>query len=120
MSMIYYGYRKCSTCRAALQWLAENGIAVEQKEIRDTPPTPPELARALHLLGGDRKKLLNTAGAEYRAMGLKDTIDSLSDDALFELIQQNGNLCKRPFLLDETTDIALTGFNRELWSQTLQ
>jgi arsenate reductase len=118
--MNYYGYRKCSTCRSALQWLEENGIVVEQKEIRDTPPSPAELSVALRLLGGDRKKLLNTAGAEYRAMGLKDTIDSLSDDALFELIQQNGNLCKRPFLLDETARIALTGFHRELWRKTLQ
>ena len=84
--MKYYGYRNCSTCRTALQWLKENDITVEQKEIRETPPKPAELAAALRLLGGDRKKLLNTAGAEYRSMGLKDAIDTLSDDDIFALI----------------------------------
>ena len=117
--MIYYGYRKCSTCRESLKWLAEKGISVVVREIRDTPPTPAELAVALRLLNGDRKKLLNTAGVEYRAMGLKDTIDSLSDAEIFSLIQQNGNLCKRPFLLDESSHIALTGFDREQWHAAL-
>jgi arsenate reductase len=118
-SMIYYGYRKCSTCRDALKWLEQRGIVVEIREIRETPPSPGELATALRLLGGDRKKLLNTAGAEYRSMGLKDKIDTLSDEALFALIQQNGNLCKRPFLLDEASGIALTGFQAESWQQAL-
>lgn len=117
--MKYYGYRNCSTCRAALQWLKENGITVEQREIRETPPTPSELAAALRLLGGDRKKILNTSGAEYRAMGLKDTIDTLSDNEIFTLIQKNGNLCKRPFLFDESANIILTGFNREQWGVLL-
>ena len=117
--MKYYGYRNCSTCRSALQWLKEHGITVEQKGIRETPPTLSELAAALRLLGGDRKKLLNTSGVEYRAMGLKDTIDTLSDDDIFELIQQNGNLCKRPFLFDESTNTVLTGFNREQWGLLL-
>lgn len=118
--MIYYGYRKCSTCRDALKWLEQRGIAVEIREIRETPPSPCELATALRLLGGDRKKLLNTAGAEYRSMGLKDRIDTLSDEALFALIQQNGNLCKRPFLIDETSGTALTGFQAEQWQQALE
>jgi arsenate reductase len=117
--MIYYGYRKCSTCREAMKWLEQRGIPVEVREIRETPPSPRELAAALRLLGGDRKKLLNTAGAEYRSMGLKDQIGTLSDEALFALIQQNGNLCKRPFLLDETSGIALTGFHAEQWQQAL-
>lgn len=117
--MNYYGYRNCSTCRAALKWLEENGITVEKKEIRDTPPTPAELALALRLFGGDRKRLLNTAGAEYRALNLKETIDTMSDDDLFALIQQNGNLCKRPFLLDASANIALTGFKQEQWLTAL-
>jgi arsenate reductase len=117
--MIYYGYRKCSTCREAMKWLEQRGIPVEVREIRETPPSPRELAAALRLLGGDRKKLLNIAGAEYRAMGLKDQIATLSDESLFALIQQNGNLCKRPFLIDETHGIALTGFHAGQWQQAL-
>lgn len=117
--MIYYGYRKCSTCRAALQWLADHQISVVAREIRETPPTVTELAMALKWLGGDRKKLLNTGGAEYRAMGLKERMGSLSDAELFALIQQNGNLCKRPFLFAESAAIVLTGFDQEHWHKAL-
>jgi arsenate reductase-like glutaredoxin family protein len=102
-----------------MKWLGQRGISVEVREIRETPPSSHELAVALRLLGGDRKKLLNIAGAEYRSMGLKDQIDTLSDEALFALIQQNGNLCKRPFLIDEASGVALTGFRVEQWEQAL-
>ena len=117
--MIYYGYRKCSTCRDALKWLQQHGIEVEQREIRETPPTPAELASALRIFGGDRKKLLNLSGAEYRAMGLKDRLDAMTDEQVFALIQENGNLCKRPFLIDEKNGIALTGFRIEEWQKLL-
>lgn len=118
--MIYYGYRKCSTCRDALKWLQQHGIHVEQREIRETPPSSRELAAALRILGGDRKKLLNISGAEYRAMGLKDRLGEMTDEEVFALIQENGNLCKRPFLLDEKRSIALTGFRMEDWQKLLE
>lgn len=117
--MIYYGYSKCSTCRQALQWLTKKGIAVEIREIRETPPSPEELALALRLLGGERKKLLNVSGVEYRSMGLKDRLAALSDNAMFALLQEQGNLCKRPFLIDAKAGLVLTGFQREEWERLL-
>ena len=47
-----YVYQKCSTCRDALKWLDQNGIAHEVKAIRDTPPTLAELKVALTARGG--------------------------------------------------------------------
>lgn len=116
--MIYYGYSKCSTCRKATQWLADHGIKAELREIRETPPTLAELQFALEL-SGDIKKLLNTAGAEYREMGLKDQIDAMQAGEVFQLIQQHGNLCKRPFLIDQQQGIALTGFSESAWAKAL-
>jgi arsenate reductase-like glutaredoxin family protein len=52
-------------------------------------------------------------------MGLKDQLASLSADEVFALIQENGNLCKRPFLIDQANGIALTGFKADEWSQAL-
>lgn len=117
--MIYYGYRNCSTCRKALAWLRQLGIEVEIREIRETPPSPGELAYALQMLQGDRKRLLNVAGAEYRSMGLKNRIDALHDDELFAMIQSCGNLCKRPLLIDEALGKVLVGFDPELWQRSL-
>ena len=117
--MIFYGYRSCSTCRDALKFLRLCGVEFVQKEIRETPPSPTELALALRLLGGERKKLFNTSGAEFRAMGLKDQIDSSDDASLIALIQQQGNLCKRPFLIEQNRGIVLVGFHEATWREVL-
>jgi arsenate reductase len=119
LEMVFYGYQKCSTCRQAQQFLRELGWEVPMIPIRETPPSVCELRAALVLLGGDVKSLLNTAGAEFRAMGLKEKPSSMSEEEIFALVQEQGNLCKRPFLLDEEKGIALTGFRREEWQKLL-
>jgi arsenate reductase len=112
-----YVYQKCSTCRDALKWLNEHGIAHEVKAIRETPPSPAELKTALKLHGGDIRKLFNTSGMDYRALGMKDKLPAMSEDDAIELLSQNGNLVKRPFVLGK--DIALVGFKPETWKKTL-
>lgn len=111
-------YQKCSTCRDAIKWLQAHGIAAEMIDIRSNPPSVSELHYAWEKRG-DVKLLLNTSGAEYRAMGLKDRINTMAVDELFALIQEHGNLCKRPFLIDPSLGIALTGFQPEVWESTL-
>jgi len=113
-----YIYAKCSTCRDAMRWLEEQGIAVEVLPIRETPPNPEELAYALQELG-DIRKLLNTSGMDYRAMGLKETLDGMTAAEVFDLIQMNGNLCKRPFLIDQSKGVMLCGFRVEQWQVRL-
>lgn len=117
--MKFYAYRKCSTCRDAAKWLASRSVKVEALEIRETPPTLEELGFALKQLG-DIRKLLNTSGAEYRAMGLKERLEQLSSKDVFRLIQENGNLCKRPFLIDAEKGLVLTGFKADEWERALQ
>jgi arsenate reductase len=113
-----YSYKNCSTCRDALKWLAKNSISCEVVEIRETPPSVIELAFA-YQHSGDIKKLLNTSGQDYREMGLKDRLDALKNDEVFALIQKNGNLCKRPFLIDTDAGISLTGFHQDQWQNQL-
>ncbi len=115
--LTFYGYSKCSTCRDALKWLDARGIAYQSKEIRETPPSHEELTTALAALNGDRRKLFNTSGMDYRALGLKDKLDQKSDAEALALLQSNGNLVKRPFLIGP--DVVLTGFNPQLWEKTL-
>lgn len=112
-----YVYRKCSTCRDALKWLDARGIPYEEKAIRETPPSQAELRAALTMTGGDVRKLFNTSGIDYRALGLKDKLSSMPQDEALALLSQNGNLVKRPFLIGP--HIALTGFKPELWEKSL-
>lgn len=112
-----YVYQKCSTCRDALKWLDEKGIAHQVKMIRETPPTPTELKTALDAFGGGLRKIFNTSGMDYRALGLKDQLPTMSECAAFELLSKNGNLVKRPFLIGEGK--VLVGFKVDQWEKAL-
>ncbi len=113
-----YCYQKCSTCREALKWLDGRGLAYQVKAIRETPPTPAEFATALKAAGGDLRKIFNTSGMDYRALGLKDQLPSMSETAAFELLSKNGNLVKRPFLIGD--DKVLVGFKEAVWENALR
>lgn len=112
-----YVYQKCSTCRDALKWLDALGIAHQVKAIRETPPTRDELKVALTAYGGDLRKIFNTSGMDYRALGLKDQMEGLSESAAFDLLSNNGNLIKRPFLIGDGK--ALVGFKEAAWTKAL-
>jgi arsenate reductase len=113
-----YVYQKCSTCRDALKWLDQNGIAREVKAIRETPPTVAELKVALAALGGDLRKLFNTSGVDYRELGMKDKLPEMSEAAALDLLSKNGNLVKRPFLIEGKK--VLVGFKEEEWREALE
>jgi len=112
-----YCYQNCSTCREALRWLAEHGIAHTVKAIRETPPSVAELRSALEAFGGDLRRLFNTSGLDYRALGLKDQLPTMTEAVAFELLSHNGNLVKRPFLIGEGK--VLIGFKRAEWEKLL-
>ena len=112
-----YVYDKCSTCRNAVKWLEERGIEHETRPIRETPPSERELRTMLGHLGGELRKLFNTSGMDYRAMGLKDQLPDLSEKEAFALLRGNGILVKRPFLLGE--GVGLVGFREKQWDEAL-
>jgi len=65
----------------------------------------------------DKKKFVNTNGKKYKELGLKDRIDSMSDNELFELISTDGMLVKRPLLVAD--DFVLIGFKKAEWEAKL-
>jgi len=108
-----YLHETCSTCRNASQWLNHAGIEYKAVSIRQTPPTKTELKRALKHLGGNLRKLFNTSGMDYRALGLKDKLPLMSEQEAIDLLHGNGMLVKRPFLIDDQG--VLTGFKPADW-----
>lgn len=110
-----YVYAKCSTCRNALQWLKQHSIPHEIHPIRETPPNKSELQRALDQHDGQLRRIFNTSGMDYRAMGLKDRLPGMSKDEALELLHGNGNLVKRPLLLGK--DFVLVGFKQKFWAE---
>jgi arsenate reductase (glutaredoxin) len=114
---IIYIYQNCSTCRDALKWLTANGIEHVSKPIRETPPSVAELSTALKVHSGNLRKLFNTSGMDYRALGLKDQLPEMSEKAALDLLSGHGNLVKRPFLI--RGNLVLQGFKEEVWASAL-
>lgn len=115
--MIVYVYGKCSTCKAALHFLKEQGIAYTAKEITKEPPSITELKRMLKYQNGNLKKIFNTSGLLYKEMQLKEKLENMPTDKALELLNQHGMLVKRPFLLGK--DFGLLGFDETEWSKKI-
>lgn len=114
MSFKIYEYRNCGTCRKATKYLDSKKVKYTAIPIRETPPTKTELKKMLKFYDGDSKRLFNTSGGDYRELGLKDKLGSMSIDEQLTLLSTNGNLVKRPFLLGD--DFGLVGFKEEEWN----
>jgi arsenate reductase len=114
---LLYTYKSCDACRKAVKWLAARGVPVDEKPIRETPPGLAELRAMLDHLGGERRRLCNTAGADYRAEKLGERLDALPESEFLALLAANGNLIKRPFLLRAAPPLGLVGFDAARWAE---
>jgi arsenate reductase len=115
--MKFYGYQGCSTCKNALKWLKARGINFQEIPIRETPPTLSELTAMLKAQEDQLRPLFNTAGQDYRALGMKDKLPQMTAEDALKLLSQTGNLVKRPFVIDEAKSIYLLGFHESTWSK---
>ncbi len=116
MSLRVYAYEKCDTCRKALRFLRDRGIAFELLPIREQPPTKTELRAVLKQIG-QLRRLFNTSGGDYRAMSLGEKLPRMSEDEAITLLASHGNLVKRPFVIGENW--GTTGFNEADWKEKL-
>ncbi len=112
-----YILKTCDSCRKATKWLTENHIPYKEIAIREQPPSLADLKRALANLDGDTRKLFNTSGQDYRSLNLKEKISTLSNAQALDLLANNGNLIKRPFLISKSK--TLVGFQPETWKKSL-
>lgn len=114
-----YQYSGCSTCRNAIKWLKQHAIPFEEIAIREVPPSLADLRAMLAAQDGDLRKLFNVSGLDYRSLGLKDKLPTLSTDAALKLLAENGNLVKRPFAIDMKKKVHLIGFKEPEWQSAL-
>jgi arsenate reductase len=115
--VVVYTYSGCSTCRDAVGWLREHGVAFEERPIYDRPPTIAELKRMLGHVGSDLRRLFNTSGLEYRRLELKAKLPAMSEAEALRLLASNGRLVKRPLLLG--AHFGLVGFKPDAWAAVL-
>jgi len=112
-----YTYAKCDTCRRAVKFLRARDIAFIEIPIRETPPTKTELQAMLTAQNGEIRKLFNTSGGDYKALGLSSRLPALPVDEALSLLAANGNLVKRPFVIGDS--LRLVGFDEARWAAAL-
>ena len=113
MPTIFIEYPKCSTCKKATNWLKQNTITFEERNIVTETPTVKELTDWLERSGQDIKKWFNTSGLKYKEQNLKEKLSNMSDKEKIELLASDGMLIKRPIIISDKG--IFTGFKEETW-----
>lgn len=116
--MLFVEYPKCTTCKKAKAWLEAQGLPFDDRNIKEQRPTGEELRRWHTLSGLPLRKLFNTSGLQYKALGLKDKLPTMSEAEQYTLLASDGMLVKRPVLVDG--DTVFFGFKQADWEDRFQ
>lgn len=116
--MLFIEYPKCTTCQRAKKWLDDNKIKYEDRHIKENNPTYDELKKWYEQSGLPLKKFFNTSGLLYKSLGLKDKLQSMSEEEQLRLLASDGMLVKRPIIIGE--NVILTGFREKDWEAILK
>ena len=117
MKNLFIEYPKCSTCKNAKKWLENNNIVFIDRHIVEETPTYDELCRWIKESNKEIKKWFNTSGLKYKALNLKEKLETMADDEKIKLLASDGMLIKRPILI--TDKCVLIGFKEEEWKNNI-
>lgn len=116
--MLFLQYPPCSTCQKAKKWLDAQGIAYEDRHIKEQNPSYEELKAWYEKSGLPLKKFFNTSGLLYKSLGLKDKLPTMTEEEQLKLLATDGMLVKRPIVVGE--DFVLTGFKEAEWAAKMK
>ena len=113
--MKFICYPKCSTCLKAQNWLDENKLSYELRDIKQNNPNYDELKAWHEKSGLPLRNFFNTSGLLYKSLELKDKLPKMGDEEQLRLLASDGMLVKRPLFVGG--DFVLVGFKQEQWEQ---
>jgi len=118
LSLTFYEYPKCSTCKKAKTFLA-NEKNLQVIDIKANPPKKEDLLTWMKQGNFTLKNFFNTSGNSYKALGLKGKVDMMSQEEAAELLASDGMLIKRPLLIDENNQLLAVGFKEVTYKELL-
>ncbi len=110
-------YDKCTTCKKALKWLDSKGADYTVRPIKEEHPNEDELKSWWKQSGLPLRRFFNTSGMLYRELGLKDRLDTMSEDEQLALLASDGMLVKRPLLVSDRA--VIPGFKEKDWEAVI-
>ncbi|MBO8178104.1 transcriptional regulator SpxA [Aeribacillus pallidus] len=94
-----YTTPSCTSCRKAKAWLEEHGIPYKERNIFSEPLTIDEIKEILRMTEDGTDEIISTRSKAFQKLNID--LDTLPLQDLFELIQNNPGLLRRPIIMDE-------------------
>ena len=116
--MLFLEYPPCSTCKKAKKWLDDHCISYTDRHIKEENPSFEELKHWLEVSALPSKKFFNTSGLQYKALGLKDKLPTMTTEEQLRLLASDGMLVKRPIVITDQGSV-LIGFKEAEWEEVL-
>jgi arsenate reductase len=119
MSIKFFGYKACGTCKKAEKALEAMGVDFSFIDITQNPPSKTALKKMIAMSGEEIKKFYNTSGKKYKELNIKDKKVGMSEAQQVELLASDGYLLKRPLVTDG--ECATVGYKedrfKEVWGE---
>ncbi|WP_078408676.1 transcriptional regulator SpxA [Priestia abyssalis] len=94
-----YTSPSCTSCRKAKAWLEENDISYTERNIFSEPLSIDEIKEILRMTEDGTDEIISTRSKTFQKLDIQLDMMPLQD--LYELIQQNPGLLRRPIIIDE-------------------
>ncbi|HAJ9614075.1 TPA: transcriptional regulator Spx [Listeria monocytogenes] len=94
-----YTSPSCTSCRKARAWLEEHDIPYKERNIFSEPLSLDEIKKILRMTEDGTDEIISTRSKTFQKLNVD--LDSLPLQQLFELIQKNPGLLRRPIIIDE-------------------
>ena len=100
MAMVtLYTSPSCTSCRKAKAWLEEHEIPYKERNIFSEPLSIEEIKEILRMTEDGTDEIISTRSKSFQKLNVN--LESLPLQELFQLIQDNPGLLRRPIIIDE-------------------
>ncbi|MBF4502020.1 MULTISPECIES: transcriptional regulator SpxA [Savagea] len=99
MAVTLFTSPSCTSCRKAKAWLEEHEIAYTERNIFSEPLNIDEIKQILRMTEDGTDEIISTRSKVFQKLNVD--LESLPLKKLYELIQDNPGLLRRPIILDE-------------------
>lgn len=94
-----YTSPSCTSCRKAKAWLEEHNISYTERNIFSEPLTLDEIKEILRMTEDGTEEIISTRSKVFQK--LEVDFDQMPMKDLFDLIQENPGLLRRPIIIDD-------------------
>lgn len=94
-----YTSPSCTSCRKARAWLKEHNIPFSERNIFSDPLNINEIKQILQMTEDGTEEIISKRSKVFQELDVD--LDDLPLQTLFDLIQKNPGLLRRPIIMDE-------------------